>query len=244
MALSLESKAKNTGKGNGYSNYLPEFVYGGVDGSVTTFAVVAGSAGAGISIEVVLILGIANLIADGFSMSVGNFLSVKSEIDEYNRNKKVEYWEVENIPDSEKQEIREIFAAKGFEGEILEKVVEVITADKDRWVGEMMKDELNMQEPKKSPYATALATFLSFVAIGTIPLLAYLYEYFSQNVLENVFFISSILTSIAFLIIGFLRSYVTNTNKLLSMLQTFFLGAAAAAIAFFLGAVLEKFLFN
>lgn len=223
-----------------YSDYLPEFVYGGVDGSITTFAVVAGSAGAGLSIEVVLILGFANLLADGFSMSIGNFLSVKSEIDDYNRHKKVEYWEVENIPEKEKQEIREIFAEKGFEGEMLEKVVETITADKDRWVKEMMKDELGLQEPSKSPYATAGATFISFVLVGLIPLLTYLYEYFSHQKVENVFLASSFLTSMAFLLIGFLRSYVTHTNKVVSMLQTLFLGGTAATIAYYLGAVLES----
>jgi vacuolar iron transporter family protein len=243
MPVSIEKSLHNENRFLKYSNYLPEFVYGGVDGSVTTFAVVAGSAGAGISIEVILILGFANLIADGFSMSVGNFLSVKSEIDEYNRHKKVEYWEVDNIPEAEKEEIREIYAAKGFEGELLEKVVETITANKDRWVGEMMKDELGLQPPSKSPFSTAAATFVSFVVMGIIPLLAYLYEFFTDNQIGNVFLISSILTSVAFIFIGFLRSYITNTSRLVSILQTLFLGGAAAAIAYILGDVLESFFF-
>jgi len=91
--------------------YLAEFVYGGIDGSVTTFAVVAGAAGAELSTNIVLILGFANLIADGFSMSVGNYLSAKSEIDNYRKHKKIEYWEVDNLPDQEKEEIREIYEA-------------------------------------------------------------------------------------------------------------------------------------
>ena len=63
----------------GERKYLPEFVYGGIDGAVTTFAVVAGSTGASLSSAVILILGFANLIADGFSMAVSNYLSVKSQ---------------------------------------------------------------------------------------------------------------------------------------------------------------------
>jgi VIT1/CCC1 family predicted Fe2+/Mn2+ transporter len=146
-AIPLEDDPHNP-KGNDflkkYQNYLGEFVYGAVDGSVTTFAVVAGSVGAGLDISVILILGFANLLADGFSMSVGAYLAAKSEKENYQKHKNVEYWEIENLPKTETEEIREIYSSKGFEGELLEKVVEVITSDKDRWVNEMMKDELNM----------------------------------------------------------------------------------------------------
>lgn len=154
----------------GLKKYLGEFVYGGIDGSVTTFAVVAGASGADLSISVVLILGFANLIADGFAMSVGNYLSTRSEIDDYNNHLKIEYWEVDNLPEKEEEEIREIYREKGFEGELLEKIVKVIIADKDRWVDVMMKEELNMMKSDKKPINTALATYLSFFLMGIIPL--------------------------------------------------------------------------
>ncbi|MGB7843302.1 MAG: VIT1/CCC1 transporter family protein, partial [Salinimicrobium sp.] len=108
-------------------DYIAEFVYGGIDGAITTFAVVAGAEGASLGISVVVILGIANLIADGFSMSVGNFFSTKAERDSFEKHRQIEYWEIENLRDKEVQEIREIYESKGFEGELLEKVVEVIT---------------------------------------------------------------------------------------------------------------------
>ncbi|MEQ9022461.1 MAG: VIT1/CCC1 transporter family protein, partial [Pseudomonadales bacterium] len=79
--------------------YLGEFVYGGIDGSVTTFAVVAGSAGANLESSIVIILGFANLIADGFAMSVGSYLSTKSEKENYEKHKAIEYWEVDNLPE-------------------------------------------------------------------------------------------------------------------------------------------------
>ncbi|MDP5172401.1 MAG: VIT1/CCC1 transporter family protein, partial [Bacteroidia bacterium] len=101
-----------------FQEYLGEFVYGGIDGSVTTFAVVAGAAGADLSLGVILILGFANLIADGFSMSVGAYLSTKSERDNYEKHRKIEYAEVETIPEIEKEEVRDIYRAKGFEGEL------------------------------------------------------------------------------------------------------------------------------
>ena len=158
-------------------DYLGEFVYGAIDGSVTTFAVVAGAAGAGLSSAVVVILGFANLIADGFAMSVGSYLSTKSENDNYEKHKKIEYWEVENLPEKEKEEIREIYRAKGFEGELLEQIVDKITEDKDRWVDVMMKEELEMIQENKSPITMAAVTFISFIIVGFVPLIIYVLDY-------------------------------------------------------------------
>ena len=117
-----------------FQEYIGEFIYGGIDGSVTTFAVVAGAAGANLDSAVVIILGFANLFADGFAMSVGSYLSTKSEKQNYEKHKAIEYWEVDHLPEKEREEIREIYQAKGFEGELLEQVVDKITEDKDRWV--------------------------------------------------------------------------------------------------------------
>src|SRR6478752_319047 len=107
-------------------DYIAEFVYGGIDGAITTFAVVAGATGAGLNISVVIILGVANLLADGFSMSVGNYFSTKAEQDNYDKHKAIEYWEIEHLREKEIEEIREIYAKKGFKGELLEQVVSTI----------------------------------------------------------------------------------------------------------------------
>lgn len=223
-----------------WEDYIGEFVYGGIDGSVTTFAVVAGSAGAGLDSSIVIILGFANLIADGFAMSVGSYLSNKSEQDNYEKHKRLEYWEVDNLPEKEREEIREIYEAKGFEGELLEKVVDVITADKDRWVDVMMKEELHMMESGKSPFAMGAMTFISFVIVGVIPLVAYIWDYSSEEGDANLFGISIVLTSLAFIGIGWLKSYVTETKRLKSILETLFLGAAAAVLSYFVGSMLEQ----
>jgi VIT1/CCC1 family predicted Fe2+/Mn2+ transporter len=223
-----------------WEDYIGEFVYGGIDGSVTTFAVVAGSAGAGLDSSVVIILGFANLIADGFAMSVGSYLSNKSEQQNYEKHERVEYWEVENLPEKEKEEIREIYAAKGFEGELLEQVVDVITSDKDRWVDVMMKEELNMMKEDKSPLAMGAMTFISFVLIGVIPLIAYLWDYNSSSLEPtHLFKISIALTFAAFIGIGWLKSYVAETSRLRSIAETLFLGAAAALLSYIVGSWLE-----
>lgn len=224
---------------NRFQEYLGEFVYGGIDGSVTTFAVVAGATGGNLDSKVVIILGFANLLADGFAMSVGAFLSTKSEKENYDKHKKIEYWEVDHLPQKEREEIREIYQAKGFEGELLEKVVDTITADKDRWVDVMMKEELEMSKESKSPVAMGGVTFGSFLLWGLVPLLIYVLDYFYPQDWP-LFSIASVLTAIVFVIIGGLKAVVNQTKMLRSVLETLFLGAAAAAVSYYVGDLLEQ----
>lgn len=219
-------------------SYLGEFVFGGIDGCVTTFAVVAGAVGAGLQSSIVIILGFANLFADGFAMSVGAYLSTKSEKDNYNKHKKVEYWEVEHIPETERQEIREIFEAKGFEGKLLDKIVSVITSNKDQWVDTMMKEELGMIEEQKSPLIIGAVTYASFILIGLIPLLIYVWDYLSP-LSSNLFLWSCALTTGGFTIVGILKSYVTQTHIGKGIFETVVLGAMAAIVAYFVGDFLE-----
>lgn len=223
-----------------WNEYIGEFVYGGIDGSVTTFAVVAGAAGANLDSSIVIILGFANLIADGFAMSVGSYLSNKSELERYEKHEQIEYWEVDNLPEKEREEIREIYADKGFEGELLDQVVKVITADRKRWVDVMMKEELGMVKEEKSPLAMGGVTFLSFILVGFIPLLVYVVDYASVSKVENPFLISIVLTSVAFAAIGWLKSAVNQTKAIQSILETLFLGAVAAGLSYLVGDVLAK----
>ena len=220
--------------------YLREFVYGGIDGAVTTFAVVAGGYGANLDAGILIILGFANLLADGFSMSVGAYLSAKSERDNYDKHEKIEYWEVENLPEVERAEIAEIYRQKGFKGELLENIVDHICSNKDLWVAEMMKDELGMMRDSKSPFKIGLATLISFVLVGLIPLLIYLWNFFFPSEI-NTFLWTSILTGLAFLIVGWLKGIVNQTSALRSISETVGLGLLAAVVAFYVGDILEQF---
>lgn len=226
-----------------FQHYLREFVYGGIDGAVTTFAVVAGGVGANLDTSIILILGFANLLADGFSMSVGAYLSAKSEKENYQKHRAIESWEIDNMPETERQEIVQIYKAKGFEGELLEKVVDVITSDRERWLDEMMKNELDMIEESKSPFNTGLATLVSFVLVGFIPLAFYLYDFiFAAGI--PLFFWTSVGTGIAFMVVGWLKSYVNQTPALKSIWETLALGIVAASVAYFVGDILERLLIN
>ena len=224
-----------------FEKYLGEFVYGGIDGCVTTFAVVAGSVGAGLDSSVIIILGFANLLADGFAMSVGAYLSSKSNKDNYRKHRQREYWEVENLPEAEREEVRDIYRAKGFTGDLLEKVVAVITSDKDRWVNDMMKEELEMIEDDKSPVYIGGVTYVSFISIGLIPLVVYVVDFISP-LDRDLFHTASILTAIGFLIIGWLKAYVNQTKYWKGMLETLLLGGIAAVVAYFVGDLLESWI--
>ncbi len=221
------------------SKYLPDFVYGGIDGSVTTFAIVAGVTGASLSPTIVLILGFANLFADGFSMAISNYLSTKSRKEYAEKIRKSEEHSVINIPEEETQEIREIFSEKGFSGKQLDDAVEIITSNQDIWIDTMMKDEFGIFEDHTSPLKSAIVTFISFNLIGFIPLLAYVLSYFSDSFKSNTFTLSIVLTSIAFFIVGTVKGRVLGRRWLFSGFETLLIGGAAAVIAYYVGYLLR-----
>jgi vacuolar iron transporter family protein len=226
-----------------HTAYLPEFVYGGIDGTITTFAVVSGAVGASLDISIIIILGIANLIADGFSMSVGNFFSNKAQRDAYDKFKKQEYWEIENLRESEIEEIREIYAKKGFKDKLLEDVVKVICSDKDVWVDIMMKEELLMIKDDRTPLKTALATFTSFNIMGAVPLLFYVISLWNEIDYKSLFIYTCIATALSLIIIGIMKSFMNKKNIIGGITETVGLGGIAAILAYFVGAVLEKVIF-
>ena len=223
-----------------FNNYLPEFVYGGMDGAVTTFAVVAGATGAHFHSNIIIVLGLANLLADGLSMSIGSFLSSKTEAHYYKKNKRTEDWSIENKPEEERDEIRKIYEEKGFKGEILQEIVKIITSNKQLWVEEMMKDELKMLEPSKSPLKKGGATYISFITIGLIPLAVYLVNLFLDDNKMPLFFISCALTFCAFILIGYLKSHLNQISRIKGVAETVFLGGTAAFVSFIAGTVLEN----
>ncbi len=221
------------------SSYLSDFVYGGIDGSVTTFAIVAGVTGASLSPTIVLILGFANLFADGFSMAVGNYLSTKSRKEYADKVRKSEEHSIINIPEEETQEIRDIFAEKGFSGKQLDDAVDIITSNQDVWIDTMMKDEFGIFEDHTSPLKSALVTFISFNLIGFIPLFAYVLSYFSESFRTNTFALSILLTSIAFFIVGSVKGRIVGERWIISGLETLLIGGAAAIIAYVVGYLLR-----
>lgn len=226
--------------GGSKHSYLRDLVYGAVDGAVTTFAVVSGAAGAQLSSGIVLIMGLANLVADGFSMAVGNFLGTRAEEGLREAARKREELHINTIPEGEREEIRQIFAAKGFEGEELEKIVETITSDKKQWIDTMLKEELGMALVGPSPWKAALFTFAAFVLVGFLPLIAFLFQFVSPQVDFNPFFASALLTGLAFFIVGVFKGRYLDEPWYGAGFKTFLMGGCAASLAFGMGLLLRN----
>lgn len=224
------------------SQYLADAVLGATDGVVTTFAVVAGAAGAHLSSGVVLIMGFANLLADGFSMAVGNYLGARSQQEYWHEERQREIWEIENLPQAEREEIRRLYQRKGFEGETLERIVGTITTDKKLWLDEMMREELGIQEESIAPFMSGLVTFMAFVIAGFLPLLSYVLAFFNQDLLPSAFPISLGLTAIGLFGVGAARRFMTRRPWWLSGLEILGIGGLAAACAFIVGYLLRGFI--
>lgn len=218
---------------------MRDFVYGAIDGAVTTFAVVAGAAGAGLEARVVVIMGLANLFADGFSMAVSNFLGTRAEEQQRQVARDAELRHIELYPEGEREEIRQLFAAKGFEGEDLERAVGVITSDRERWVDMMMREELGFSSEDGSATRSALATFVAFLAIGAIPLLPFLVNLFFDDAFSQPFLAAAVLTGVAFALVGLLKALVISQSLWRGAIETVALGGAAAAVAYFVGVLLQ-----
>jgi VIT1/CCC1 family predicted Fe2+/Mn2+ transporter len=218
-------------------SYLGDFVLGAVDGTVTTFAIVAGVAGAGLSSGIAIVLGLANVVADGFSMAASNYLKARSDRQVVDQIRRQEEIHIEEIPEGERAEIEEIFSGKGFEGELLDRIVKVITSDRRRWVDTMLTEEWGLQLDTPSPSKAALATFLAFVAAGLIPLLPlFVAAMFAER---QMFLASAGLTAITFFLIGVIRGQVAERGRLVTGLETLLVGGAAAGFAYFIGAWLK-----
>ncbi len=225
------------------STYLREIVYGGNDGIVTTFAVVAGFAGAetgdptGLSVLTLFLFGFANLLADGVSMGLGNFMSVRADQDVYRAAKEKEAYEIDHEPEMEKAETKFILMQKGFSEKDAETLTEIYSKNRDYWVEFMMKDELEMANPEgENPFLTALATFTAFIVFGLIPLLPYIF----RQTAEGTFVYSVIFTFFALFLLGVLRWFITRRNFFVSVLETLMLGGTAAVVAYAVGVVWQK----
>ncbi|NNK79500.1 MAG: hypothetical protein HKP40_12410, partial [Litoreibacter sp.] len=123
---------------------LRDMVYGGIDGAVTTFAIVAGVQGAGLPSSIIIALGIANVLADGFSMAAGNYSGTKADLDDRDRLRSVEEQHIQEFPEGEREEIRQILALKGLQGDVLDQATDAICSDRKTWVDMMLSEEYGM----------------------------------------------------------------------------------------------------
>jgi len=222
---------------HGASRYLKDAVYGANDGIITTFAIVAGVAGAGLSSATVLLLGTASLVADGFSMAVSSWLSTKSEREVYQRERFVEEWELRNRRASELTEMRKMLTEKGYSPIEAKTLSDLLVKNKDLWLDVMMREELQLSGAHAlEPLRGALTTFFAFVVAGSIPLFSYI---FFPSHHPNLFFTASLFTAIALFVAGSLRSNFVKRRALFSGFEMLIVGGIAAVIAYTIGAFIK-----
>ncbi|MGH1415486.1 MAG: VIT1/CCC1 transporter family protein [Pelagimonas sp.] len=210
---------------------LRDIVYGAIDGSITTFAIVAGVAGAGLSPFVIVALGVANVLADGFSMAAGNYSATKAELDDIKRLRAVEERHIKVDPEGERRELRSILAQKGLSGHTLDDAVDQLAANRETWIKTMLEGEYGLASVDPHPMRAALVTFGAFLVAGFIPLLPFLIG------ATSAFSASIVLTLAGFFGIGTLKSRWSLSPWWRSGLETLAIGSVAAGIAFGVGSL-------
>ena len=224
----------------GGGHHLGDAVLGAIDGAITSFAVVAGAVGGGFSSLVVVILGFASLLADGFSMAVSNYLGTKSESEAAQAAHREEERHIDRVPEGQCEELRQIFAAKGFEGEALDRIVEAISSDRRLWVETVVREEFDLAAGDAGrPVRAGAATFATFLAAGVVPLAPFLLPFLDPG---RAFLVSIAATSLTFLFIGFLKSRALGQAPLRAALETLLTGGGAALLAYGVGAGLRSWL--
>ena len=220
-------------------SYLKDFVYGAIDGTVTTFAVVTSIAGAGLNSEIVIVLGMANLLGDGFSMAASNYLGTRTDQQLLDKAREMEKRHIRDAPEGEREEVRQIFAAKGFEGEDLERAVEIITSNEKRWIDTMLVDELGIAIEVPSAIKAAVTTFIAFFLVGLLPLAAFAFGLMVPTETSWLYTVSTLMTGVAFFFVGTAKSYFVDQKWYWSGLETLLVGGVAALLAYTVGVLLK-----
>lgn len=218
--------------------FMKQIIYGGNDGIVTTFAIVAGFAGAGmegtaqIGAVAVLLFGIANLLADATAMGLGEFLSGRSEQDVYKATRDKELYEIHNNIEMERAEMYEILADHGMDEEDAKQLTKVFERNPEFMADFMMQYEIGMSDPTgDSPALNGLATFIAFIIFGAVPLI----PYFLMDPTQTTFYLSVFATFAALVALGLLRWKVTNETVYRCVGETLLVGGICAVVAFGVG---------
>jgi vacuolar iron transporter family protein len=210
-------------------SFLKDIVIGLSDGITVPFALTAGISGAVTNNDIIITAGIAEICAGAIAMGLGGYLAGKTEEEHYYNELEREYQEIKNLPEVEKQEVKDVFAKYGLSNETQAIVADELAKDDKQWVEFMMRYELGLEEPEKGRATNSARNIaLSYIVGGTIPLLGYVFTANPANGLRD----SSIFTILCLLLFGYFKSKITGQNPLLGSLKTTGIGILAAASAF------------
>lgn len=220
---------------------LKPIIFGGLDGILTSFAIVAGAAGGQLDPKVVLILGFSNIFADALSMGVGEFLSSKAEAEWILSERSREVWELENYPAGEIQEMIDIYVEKGMSYSDAESVINTMAKYKDFFVDIMMTQELELQVPDddhiRQSAKEGLVMFCSFAFFGALPLIGYVIIpiLFPKLHTDALFISACIITGMVLFLMGSVKSYFSKHHWFVTGCETLLLGGTCACVAYTIG---------
>ena len=231
-------------------DYIKSVVFGGLDGILTTFAIVAGSAGGSMPVSVILILGFSSKFADALAMGLGDALSSKAEHEHIFMERQREYWEYDSYPEGEIREMIDLYVAKGMSKSDAETVITLMSQHRDFFVDVMMVEELGLQVPDEeemlTPWKDGLVTFTSFIFFGFFPLLTYCVFPFAFPSLNSsqLFVIASICSLLTLFLLGAVKSVFSTKSWFRSGVEMMIIGALVAAIAYGIGALTDAILLD
>lgn len=214
---------------------LADVILGGQDGLVNVLGVILGVAAATADVRIVIAAGLAATFAESISMGAVAYTSTLAENDLYHSEREREYRHIHLAPDVEVEEIRGIYRQKGFEGETLEKIVEVITSNPDVWVNVMMSEEFQMTPPEKSK-ALRSALIVGFSAL--IGSLIPLFPFFFWNVNLSIG-LSIIVAALTLFIFGVYKARVTVGKPFRSGLEMAVIGTVSALAGYVVGLIFK-----
>jgi VIT1/CCC1 family predicted Fe2+/Mn2+ transporter len=209
---------------------LRNFVFGTSDGLVTVLAFVAGVSASLANRRLVLLAGLSEMFAGALSMGLGAFLGARAERDLYRRERAREEREIREVPHLEREELREIYRKKGFDGDALEKVVEVLSANQARWVDTMMSEELGLQAPEGSARSAALVVGVSYLLAAMVPLIPYVFLPLNRALGASI-----AATVLALAAVGVAKARFTQRSRLRAAIETVLAGLAGTGICYGIG---------
>jgi len=228
--------------------FIKSVVFGGLDGILTSFAIVAGAAGAGLGVKAVLAIGISNVLADALAMGVGEYLSSKSERDYVREEHARETWEFENHPSGEISEMVEIFTSRGMAADDAREVTERMAKYPEFFVNLMMTEELGLQAPDDDDNTVLKGgvMFGSFATFGMLPVLGYVITAWVLRNAEDggsettMLIVACVVTGITLLGLGAFKAHFAHKRYLRSALETLVLGGACASLSYSVGLALSS----
>ncbi|MGB5865796.1 MAG: VIT1/CCC1 transporter family protein [Sulfitobacter sp.] len=217
-----------------HNSHLKDMIYGGIDGAVTTFAIVAGVEGAGLPHTIIVALGLANILADGFSMAASNYSGTKAELDDRKRIIETEERHITEHPEGEREELRQILQLRGLSGDVLDEATQAIAMQRDKWINIMLTDEYGLTRDNPNPLRAAITTFGAFLVAGAVPLFPFVLG------LPNAFATSILATMLTFFMIGAGKSRWSLAKWWWSGAETLLIGGVAALLAYGVGGLFHS----